>query len=453
MKKLALYLMLILVSASLTAAPPRQSFVKVTVTPDHADWCYNCGEKPVFHVTVTDCSNAPIKDAQIYYEISEDFLEPLEKGDKTLKCGSTKFSGYTMKKPGFLRCRVWAKVDGKKYDECATAAFEKEKIEPKTILPADFAQFWKKEIEKNQKIALLPQLDLVPEKCTPKVNVYSASFQSFKNGSRMYGTLCVPANYDGKCPAILIVPGAGCRSRKGYYTEAEKGFVTFEIGIHGIPTTMTDERIYETLKQGSLLNYPSANVDDKDNYYYKRVFVSCARAVDFLASLDFVDAERIGVMGGSQGGALTITTAYLNPKVKAGAAFYPAMCDLTGYLYDQGNAWPYLFKNKKLATKERLETVKYYDVVNFARGVQQPMWVSYGYNDLSLNAYEWVGLGLVVAVFGTWGDLVESLFKRTIGIKDSGNILPGHGGMLDRFDSSLMAMPAAVVYLYTLTLL
>ena len=382
MKKLALYLMLILVSASLTAAPPRQSFVKVTVTPDHADWCYNCGEKPVFHVTVTDCSNAPIKDAQIYYEISEDFLEPLEKGDKTLKCGSTKFSGYTMKKPGFLRCRVWAKVDGKKYDECATAAFEKEKIEPKTILPADFAQFWKKEIEKNQKIALLPQLDLVPEKCTPKVNVYSASFQSFKNGSRMYGTLCVPANYDGKCPAILIVPGAGCRSRKGYYTEAEKGFVTFEIGIHGIPTTMPDERIYETLKQGSLLNYPSANVDDKDNYYYKRVFVSCARAVDFLASLDFVDAERIGVMGGSQGGALTITTAYLNPKVKCGAAFYPAMCDLTGYLYDQGNAWPYLFKNKALATKERLETVKYYDVVNFARHLAVPMWVSYGYNDL-----------------------------------------------------------------------
>lgn len=63
---------------------------------------------------------------------------------------------------------------------------------------------------------------------------------------------------------------------------------------------------------------------------------------------------------------------------------------------------------------------------------------------------EWLGLGLVVVVFGTWGDLVESLFKRTLGIKDSGNILPGHGGMLDRFDSSLMAIPAAVVYIYTL---
>ena len=70
----------------------------------------------------------------------------------------------------------------------------------------------------------------------------------------------------------------------------------------------------------------------------------------------------------------------------------------------------------------------------------------------TLTILQWAGLGLTVVVFGTWGDLVESLFKRTLGIKDSGNVLPGHGGMLDRFDSSLMAIPAAVVYLYTLTL-
>ena len=71
----------------------------------------------------------------------------------------------------------------------------------------------------------------------------------------------------------------------------------------------------------------------------------------------------------------------------------------------------------------------------------------------SLNVIEWMGLGLTVVFFGTWGDLVESLFKRTLGIKDSGNIMPGHGGMLDRFDSSLMAIPASVVYLYSITLL
>lgn len=67
-----------------------------------------------------------------------------------------------------------------------------------------------------------------------------------------------------------------------------------------------------------------------------------------------------------------------------------------------------------------------------------------------LSVPAWMGLGLVVVFFGTWGDLVESLFKRTLGIKDSGKILPGHGGMLDRFDSSLMAFPAVVIYLYTI---
>ncbi len=69
-----------------------------------------------------------------------------------------------------------------------------------------------------------------------------------------------------------------------------------------------------------------------------------------------------------------------------------------------------------------------------------------------LNYGLWAGLALVTVIMGTWGDLVESLIKRKVGIKDSGNILPGHGGMLDRFDSSLIAIPSAVIYIYTIML-
>jgi phosphatidate cytidylyltransferase len=84
---------------------------------------------------------------------------------------------------------------------------------------------------------------------------------------------------------------------------------------------------------------------------------------------------------------------------------------------------------------------------------QNMLLMDIGVIETGLSTMEWVGLGLVVVVFGTLGDLVESLFKRTLGIKDSGNVLPGHGGMLDRFDSALMAIPASVIYLYTLTTL
>ncbi|MBR5612670.1 MAG: phosphatidate cytidylyltransferase [Bacteroidaceae bacterium] len=69
-----------------------------------------------------------------------------------------------------------------------------------------------------------------------------------------------------------------------------------------------------------------------------------------------------------------------------------------------------------------------------------------------MSTAKWVGMGITVVIFGTWGDLTESLMKRQLGIKDSGNILPGHGGMLDRFDSAIMAIPAAVVYLYLISL-
>ena len=70
-----------------------------------------------------------------------------------------------------------------------------------------------------------------------------------------------------------------------------------------------------------------------------------------------------------------------------------------------------------------------------------------------ISMWQWAGLAVVVVIFGTWGDLTESLMKRQLGIKDSGNILPGHGGMLDRFDSALMAIPAAVFYLYILSMI
>ena len=64
-----------------------------------------------------------------------------------------------------------------------------------------------------------------------------------------------------------------------------------------------------------------------------------------------------------------------------------------------------------------------------------------------MNIWQWIGMAVVVVIAGTLGDLIESSMKREMGIKDSGNFLPGHGGLLDRFDSTLLAVPSVIVYL------
>src|SRR5690606_30185189 len=129
-----------------------------------------------------------------------------------------------------------------------------------------------------------------------------------------YGILSKPKKA-GKYPAVLQVPGAGIRPYAGMVSVAEKGLVTLQIGIHGIPVTHEAE-LYNSLSAGALRSYPFFNLDDKDQYYYKRVYLGCIRAVDFLTQLEEVDKNNLTVWSGSQGGALSIITAGLDKRIK-----------------------------------------------------------------------------------------------------------------------------------------
>ena len=119
---------------------------------------------------------------------------------------------------------------------------------------------------------------------------------------------------------------------------AEKGIITFEIGIHGIPVTMPTT-VYYNLAFGALNEYYFNNLEDRDRYYYKRVYVGCVRAVDFLLTLPQADTSRLAVYGGSQGGALSIVTAALHDKIRYLVALYPALSDLTGYFHHRAGGW------------------------------------------------------------------------------------------------------------------
>ena len=161
---------------------------------------------------------------------------------------------------------------------------------------------------------------------------------------------------------------------------AEKGFITFQIGIHGIPVNL-DPVVYTDLQSGALNGYQFFNLDDRDNYYYKRVYLGCVRAVDFIESLPCFNGEDIAVTGGSQGGALSIITASLDERIDYLAALYPALSDVTGYLSKRAGGWPRMFTDEFTNKPEKVETSMYYDVANFARFIKVPGWYSWGYND------------------------------------------------------------------------
>ncbi len=352
--------------------------IKVIIGPDHKDWTYKVGETARFTVQVIQYGNL-LENITADYEAGPEMLPDIKKEGVVLKNGKMELTG-TMKTQGFYRLRVWAIVDGRRYEGLATAAFEPEKIQPTVKDPADFESFWNNAIAEARKMNLDPRITLLPDRCTSDANVFHISFQNEAFGSRIYGMLAMPKK-PGNYPAILRVPGAGIRPYSGDSRTAGMGFIVLDIGIHGFPVNL-DPQVYLDLGAGALSGYWNYRMNDKNTHYYKRVFLGCVRAVDFIYSLPEFNGNDIAVTGGSQGGALTIITAGLDSRIKFAAGYYPAMCDHTGYLNKRAGGWPHYFRNTEPKPGE-VETLAYYDVVNFARRVKAPGYYTWGFNDIT----------------------------------------------------------------------
>jgi cephalosporin-C deacetylase-like acetyl esterase len=382
--KVFLFLLIVVVASygTSTFGQPTVRFVSVVVAPDHTDWTYHTGERVKFIITVLQNGN-PLQNVKIRYEIGPEKLGPtMEKTDVVLSKGTITVDAGSFKTPGFYRCIAEAEVDGKMYRGLGTAGVDPLSIKPTVANPADFAAYWEQAKNELAEIPIDARMTLLPDRCTETVDVYHVNLQNYRRGSRLYGILCVPKK-EGKYPALLKVPGAGVRPYHGDGAMAEKGMITLEIGIHGVPVTM-DPEVYQSLGSSAVYRYYTYNLDNKDEYYYKRVYMGCVRANDFLVSLPQFDGTNLAVTGGSQGGALSIITAGLDARVKYLASFYPALSDMTGYLNGRAGGWPHLFNKDNVATnnkKEKLETVAYYDVVNFARLIKIPGLYSWGFND------------------------------------------------------------------------
>ncbi len=417
----------------------RAATVKVVVAPDHRDWTYAPGEPARFNVTVT-ADSEPVDNVTVSYTVGPDMF-PGEKKTVPLPLAGMTIDGGTLAQPGFLRCIVTTEVAGRSYRGLATAAYAPERITSTQEEPADFDAFWSAGKAELAKVPVDARMTLMPDACTSSVDVYHVSFRTAGPkgpvSARIYGILCEP-RAPGHYPAVLKVPGAGVRPYFGDPDLAAKGVIVLEIGIHGIPVNLAKE-VYDELGAGALYGYQYFNFDDRDRYYYRRVYLGCIRANDFLTSRPGWDGKRLLVMGASQGGQLTIVTAALDPRVTGLCATHPAFCDVTAELHGRAGGWPHPFMPlpggapSPQATPAKIATSSYYDTVNFARRIRVPGYYNWGYNDevcpptAAYAAYNLVTapktLGVTLELGHTYtveqGEAISAQVARLLGLSEA----------------------------------
>ena len=242
--------------------------------------------------------------------------------------------------------------------------------------PEDFDAFWGGALAELADIPLDASATHDPLRSTDAANVYQASYRS-RDGLEIFAWYTVPAVGDGPFPAVLILPGY--KSEPALRRDwAGKGVAALSVAVRGkLPSSAQFNPGYP-----GLLTH---GVDDRDTYSYKGVISDCVRGVDFLLSRPEIDSERIYCCGSSQGGGLTLITSGLRHEIKAGVAGYPFLCCfpesmgmLRSYPYDELSCYARAYPDR---AEQMLDTLRYFDAVNFAPRIECPMVVGIAMED------------------------------------------------------------------------
>lgn len=316
---------------------------------------YKVGDKAVFLIQAND-------DGEGVFRFSEDGYKTVKEGKIRVQKGEVYTLGESLGKPGFLQLSITIG----KTTKLAAAAFDPEKIEPTVAVPADFDAFWQAGLKELAKTPIDAKLEKVEKLSKDNVECFKISLANV-HGKRVQGWLSVPAG-KGPFPAVLTVPGAGVYGIGPDTYHAKLGALSMNIIIHDIPVDETPA-FYKKVATTTLKDYRDIGMTDRNKSYYRDVILGCVRCLDYLTGRPDYNGKDLAVTGGSQGGALTLITSGLDPRVTLAAPNVAAMCDHSGVAHDRVSGWPHWaprLKDKE-AREKLLETAAYFDAVNFAR--------------------------------------------------------------------------------------
>lgn len=200
------------------------------------------------------------------------------------------------------------------------------KFEGRNKKPADFDKYWDDALEEMN--AIDPKPELIPSGVKFKnTECYDLYFTGTK-GARVYAKLLKPKKIEGKAPAVLHFHGytgasGGWLDYAGYTGE---GFVVAALDCRGQGGKSEDSNnVVGNTHHGHIIR--GLDSENPHDLLFRDIFLDTAMLARVVMNLDFVDANRVGCFGGSQGGALTIACSALVPEIKAAAPCYPFLCD------------------------------------------------------------------------------------------------------------------------------
>lgn len=352
---------LLLAACQLHAQTTAPAVVLKAVT-DHADAIYQIGETVTFTLTATQ-DGKPLAAGKVVCVLSKDGVQPQPPQTLVLQNGKAALVGK-LAEPGFLLLRASLG----KATAMASAGYAPLELPPSLPVPEDFDAFW---AAQKAALAQVPaQSTLTPVASTVK-GVDAFDVQIGCLGKPVSGYFGRPQQAKAKSlPAVLLVHGAGVRSASlGSMSWAAKagGMLALDINAHGIPNGQP-AAYYNALAAGELKDYRTRGNQDREQCYFKGMFLRLIRAIDFLTAQPEWDGKTVIVYGSSQGGFQAFAAAGLDARVSFICAGVPAGCDHSGSVANRISGWPKLVPLDAEGTADpaALQTARYFDNVNFA---------------------------------------------------------------------------------------
>jgi cephalosporin-C deacetylase len=354
---------------------------------------------PMIRLSIRSSRSDAVNGALLYAGITdftgrgmEDFTQRIDLGPGEEKLVELKAEALTGR-PGFYDVRVLLFDRGRELGKKEFSfGYDVQSLPVRVYRPDDFDRFWKATLDSLAIVALSPTVQKDTLLSSAMVEVFRVSFTSL-HGVRVHGWYTLPGWKPGPHAALVVYPGYSTGRISPAKALSSEGYATLAIQVRGYGV---DQESYPEDNR----RYMTIGVESPETYVYRAIICHCLRAVDFLAARSEVDPERIGAVGGSQGGGLALLAAGLDRRIKLAAANVPFLTDFPSSLSMTGNPYRDLVRYLESHPESRervMHTVSYFDALNLAGKITVPVIVSIGLFDRTCPAPSIYGMYLELA--------------------------------------------------------